>query len=102
MCGNIRGEHFFGAWTSVRALFNFGGVMFKVKINKKGQITIPKAFRDCYNYASGTTFKINVSRGVLELEPLVYCRHCGRAMPAELRGALVCADCSPLISFTFH
>lgn len=73
--------------------------VYKVKMNKKGQITVPKIFREWLDYVDGTTFKIDVVEGILRLEPLVYCRRCGRAMPESFRGALVCEKCPPITSF---
>ncbi|MBO5907009.1 MAG: AbrB/MazE/SpoVT family DNA-binding domain-containing protein [Clostridia bacterium] len=76
--------------------------MFEIKMNKNGQIKIPKAIRDCFEYKEGTIFKADVYGGVLKLEPLAYCRRCGKALPNEFKGVPTCSNCPPNFSFTFR
>ena len=82
----------------LRTFCIFGGTpaMRKIKINEKGQITIPKKIRDKYRLVAGTELQIDVVDKCIVIKPAVFCYRCGKALPEELRGVDVCPDCPPL------
>jgi AbrB family looped-hinge helix DNA binding protein len=66
--------------------------MFKIKINKRGQITIPKSIRDKYGLNDGITLTLEYRDGVPMLRPDNFCRNCKKALPY----GKMCADCPPI------
>lgn len=65
--------------------------MDKMKINKKGQITIPKYIRDKYGLKDGISMKIYDYDGELRLKPVNFCYTCGKALP----DGTPCPNCPP-------
>ena len=74
--------------------------MYEVKINKRGQITIPKPIRDSLGLVPGITLNVNdydriYSREIV-VAPVVICHHCRKALPDEFIESRACPDCPPL------
>ena len=65
--------------------------MEKVKINKKGQITIPKKLRDKYSISPDVTLTIKDNDGKFTIEPLNFCHTCKKALPDGAE----CPNCPP-------
>ena len=59
--------------------------MAEMKMNKNGQITIPKSIRDKYGWFSGITLAIREDEKKIEVVPAFVCHRCGRALPDELK-----------------
>ena len=67
--------------------------MDEVKINGKGQITIPKGIREKYRLAPGTSLILWDIDGKLTLKPLHTCHACGRALSEEEKRNGHCPNC---------
>ena len=67
--------------------------MSEVKINKKGQIVIPKYIRDKYGLAPGITLFIEDFDYYIGVRPISKCPRCGKALPDELRDRGACEGC---------
>lgn len=67
--------------------------MKKIKINKKGQITIPKEFREKYGLVPGISLDIRADGGKIIIKPAYTCHNCGKALPDDLGSRGTCADC---------
>ena len=69
--------------------------MTKIKINKKGQITIPKEFREKHGLVPGISLDIRADGDKIIVKPAYTCHNCGKALPDELGSRGACADCPP-------
>lgn len=66
-------------------------LMDQVKINKRGQITIPKSIRDKYGLKDGISMRIHEYDDKLTFEPVNFCYTCKKALPDDAR----CPVCPP-------
>ncbi len=69
--------------------------MDEVKINKRGQITIPKALRDRFGLESGISLSIAEDDGKIIIRPAIVCHHCGKTLPDAFRKSHTCPSCPP-------
>lgn len=65
--------------------------MHQMKINKKGQITVPKLIRDKYGLKDGISLTLKDCDGKLTLEPINFCYTCKKALP----DGTPCPNCPP-------
>ena len=76
--------------------------MEKAKINKKGQITVPKEIREKYGLVQGITLDIRADGDKIVIKPTYTCHNCGKALPDELGKRGSCADCpAPKTTFIY-
>ena len=66
--------------------------MFEVKINAKGQITIPKSLREKFGLKSGISLTVAEDAGKILIKPAAACGRCGKALPSL---SSTCPDCPP-------
>ncbi len=69
--------------------------MDEVKINKRGQITIPKEIRDRLGLEAGISLLVIEDERKITLRPAIVCRRCGKALPDAFRNSRTCPDCPP-------
>ena len=65
------------------------------KINKRGQITIPKHVRDRHGWTTDIPMGIEMREGEIIIKPLHACCRCGRALTEELAKRGACLTCAP-------
>ena len=65
--------------------------MDKMKINKRGQITIPKSIRDKYGLKDGFSLTFSAYDDKLMLKPANFCHTCQKALP----DGTPCPNCPP-------
>lgn len=65
--------------------------MKAIKINQKGQITIPKAIREKYGWDAGIQLDICEGDAGVTIKPINYCFSCKRA----LKSGSTCPHCKP-------
>ena len=63
------------------------------KINKKGQITIPKYYREKLGLVDGISIDVTEGKGELIISPVKTCHNCGKPLPDELIKRGACLDC---------
>ena len=63
------------------------------KINKKGQITIPKYYREKLGLADGISLDVMEKSGELIIKPVKTFHNCGKPLPDELIRRGACLDC---------
>ena len=59
--------------------------MSEIKMNSKGQITIPKAIREKYGWFPGVTLEIGEDEKKIEVAAAFVCHRCGRVLPDALK-----------------
>ena len=69
--------------------------MDDIKMNAKGQITIPKAMREKLGWNSDIPLAIDTIEGKVVLRPAIVCPICGKALTEVCRKAGGCANCPP-------
>ncbi len=86
----MKGIHFFGAFLlGTHFLIFLGGEeMRAIKINERGQITIPKSIRNKYGLKKGVEFKVTEYDEILKIEIAKLCSKCGKAILHKY-----CPDC---------
>lgn len=65
-----------------------------MKINEKGQVTIPKKLREKYNLSKGVDFEICEQDGSLIITPIHRCYYCKKAFTATITNQDACTECS--------
>ena len=63
------------------------------KISKRGQITIPKYYRDRMGLVEGISLNVMEKNGELIIEPVETCHSCGKPLADELISRGACLDC---------
>ncbi len=71
-----------------------------VKINKKGQITIPKEIRDQLGWTSDISLIVEKSEWNVIVRPASICLRCKKALPDAAKG--VCPNCPPPITIEVY
>ena len=69
--------------------------MEEIKMNKRGQITIPKSIRDTYGWFSGITLEIKEGETKIMIKPAIVCHRCKKPLSDEFRKTGTCPDCPP-------
>ncbi len=69
--------------------------MAEIKMNKRGQITIPKEIRDTYGWFSNITLEIKEDERKIILVPAIVCHRCGKPLSDKFRKTGTCPDCPP-------
>ena len=69
--------------------------MAEIKMNAKGQISIPKSMREKCGLLAGMPLEVNVIEGRIVIVPAIRCHRCGKALPEEFRKTCLCPDCPP-------
>ena len=69
--------------------------MYRYKINKRGQITIPKYIRDKHGFVQGISFYFCEREREIIIYPVCQCCSCGKALPDELIDRGACLSCPP-------
>ena len=69
--------------------------MSEIKMNAKGQITIPKAIREKYGWFPGVTLEIGEGEKKIQVAAAFVCHRCGRVLPDALKNIGACPDCPP-------
>ncbi len=67
--------------------------MSEVKINKRGQITVPKDIREELGLTEGVTLRMLTNGKQIIIEPQIYCHHCGKILTDEYRETRACPTC---------
>ena len=91
------GFAFFGALASAAHLFNLGEkiAMDEIRINKRGQITIPKTLREKYGWSSDIPLEIHEWEGRIVLQPAIVCHQCKKPLSEAFRNKNACPNCPP-------
>ena len=63
------------------------------KISRRGQITIPKYYREKLGLADGISIDVTERNGKLIISPVKTCHNCGKPLPDELIRRGACLDC---------
>lgn len=69
--------------------------MDDIKMNAKGQITIPKSMREKLGWNSDIPLAIDVIEGRVVLRPAIVCPACGKVLTEAYRKAGRCSTCPP-------
>ena len=69
--------------------------MDEIKMNTKGQITIPKSMREELGWNSDIPLAIDVLEGEIVLRPSIVCPACKKALPEAYRKEGRCPGCPP-------
>ena len=70
--------------------------MDDIKMNAKGQITIPKTMCEKLGWNSDVPLAIAVLEGKIVLRPSIVCSACKKALPEAYRKEGRCPGCPPL------
>ena len=69
--------------------------MDKVKINGRGQITIPKELRKMFGLTKGITVSITDDEKKIVVTPAYVCARCGKTLTDDRKDYRTCVGCPP-------
>ena len=78
------------------------GFMDYYKINKRGQITIPKYIREKYDWTTDIPLDILEKEGAILIKPAYVCCQCKKPLPKELFERRACLDCTPPVEIAIY
>ena len=69
--------------------------MYDFKVNKRGQLIIPKRYLKKLGINAGYTVDVKSYDGEIIINPSYFCFHCKKPLPDELRERRACLTCPP-------
>ncbi len=69
--------------------------MSEMKMNSRGQITIPKSMREKLGWTSDIPLMMEAIEGRIVVRPSIVCSACGKALSEAYRKEERCPDCPP-------